>query len=81
MLVRELAEEGITRHGRQFDKGAIYQMLNKPVYIGKAVHKGTHYDGEHAPSPSGTRSMPFSPRALPSDPAKHAPRPRHCSKD
>ena len=47
MLVRELADEGITRRGKKLDKGGLYKMLANRVYIGKAVHKGVAYDGEH----------------------------------
>jgi DNA invertase Pin-like site-specific DNA recombinase len=47
MLVRELAAEGITRRGKPLDKGGLYKMLANPLYIGKAVHKGIAYDGEH----------------------------------
>ena len=48
MLVRELAAEGVTRRGKPLDKGGLYKMLANQVYIGKAVHKGVAYDGEHA---------------------------------
>jgi hypothetical protein len=47
LLVKELAEEGITRRGKKLDKGGLYKMLANPLYIGKAVHKGMAYDGEH----------------------------------
>ncbi len=47
MLVRELAAEGVTRRGKPLDKGGLYKMLANQVYIGKAVHKGVAYDGEH----------------------------------
>ncbi|CAA7615196.1 recombinase family protein [Magnetospirillum sp. SS-4] len=49
MLVRELAVEGVTRRGKKLDKGGLYKMLANPLYIGKAVHKGVAYDGEHQP--------------------------------
>ena len=47
MLVHELAAEGVTRRGKPLDKGGLYKMLANRVYIGKAVHKGVAYDGEH----------------------------------
>ena len=47
MLVHELAAEGVTRRGKPLDKGGLYKMLANQVYIGKAVHKGVAYDGEH----------------------------------
>jgi DNA invertase Pin-like site-specific DNA recombinase len=47
-LVRALREEGVTgRYGKLVDKGYIYKLLNNRTYIGKAVHKGTVYGGEH----------------------------------
>ncbi|RWP95732.1 recombinase family protein [Mesorhizobium sp.] len=47
-LSRILTAEGIlTRRGRPLDKGVIYKLLNNPVYVGEAVHKGTSYAGEH----------------------------------
>ena len=46
-LVKQLAAEGVTRRGKKLDKGGLYKMLSNQVYIGKAVHKGTAYDGEH----------------------------------
>jgi site-specific DNA recombinase len=48
MLSRNLTAEGIlTRQGRPLDKGVIYKLLNNPVYVGEAVHKGISYAGEH----------------------------------
>src|SRR4051794_30742479 len=47
-LVRALRAEGVTgRYGKLVDKGYIYKLLNNRTYIGKAVHKGTIYSGEH----------------------------------
>ena len=40
-------QTGRRRLGRSFDKGAVYKLLNNQVYIGRAVHKGTSYPGEH----------------------------------
>ena len=48
VLARTLAAEGVTtKRGKPIDKGALYKLLNNRVYIGKAVHKGTAYPGEH----------------------------------
>jgi len=48
VLTRELRNEGIcNKGGRLMDKGYVYRLLNNRVYIGKAVHKGTAYPGEH----------------------------------
>jgi len=48
LLVGKLAAEGVTRRGKTLDKGGLYKMLANQVYLGKAVHKGIAYDGEHA---------------------------------
>jgi len=42
------AEGLLTKHGRPFDKGAVYKLLANRVYLGEAVHKGKSYPGEHA---------------------------------
>jgi hypothetical protein len=36
-----------TKRGKLINKGYLYKLLNNQVYIGKAVHKGTAYPGEH----------------------------------
>jgi len=49
ILARQLIEEGIrNKYGKLIDKGMLYKLLNNPVYIGEAVHKGVSYRGEHA---------------------------------
>jgi DNA invertase Pin-like site-specific DNA recombinase len=40
------AEGCLTKHGRPFDKGAVYKLLVNRVYLGEAVHKGKSYPGE-----------------------------------
>ena len=48
LLARTLAAEGVTtKRGKLVNKGYLYKLLNNQVYIGKAVHKGTAYPGEH----------------------------------
>lgn len=48
LLARELVAAGErNRYGHFLDKGVLYKLLNNPVYIGMAVHKGTSYPGEH----------------------------------
>jgi site-specific DNA recombinase len=48
VLARTLAVEGVTtKRGKLVNKGYLYKLLNNQVYIGKAVHKGTAYPGEH----------------------------------
>jgi site-specific DNA recombinase len=47
-LARELiAENARNKYNKLIDKGILYKMLNNPVYIGVAVHKGVSYPGEH----------------------------------
>jgi site-specific DNA recombinase len=47
-LARQLIAENVrNKYGKLIDKGILYKMLNNPVYIGVAVHKGTSYSGEH----------------------------------
>lgn len=46
-LARELIKENVrNKYGKVIDKGILYKMLNNPVYIGVAVHKGVSYPGE-----------------------------------
>ena len=47
-LARQLiAENARNKYNKLIDKGMLYKMLNNPVYIGVAVHKGICYPGEH----------------------------------
>src|SRR5712664_1257313 len=47
-LARQLIQEGVrNKYGKLIDKGILYKLLNNPVYIGEAVHKGVSYPGEH----------------------------------
>jgi hypothetical protein len=49
-LVPLLNAEGlVTRTGRPFDKGAVYNLLGNRTYLGDATHKGKSYPGEHEP--------------------------------
>lgn len=48
ILARQLIQEDIrNKYGKLVDKGFLYKLLNNPVYIGEAVHKGVSYPGEH----------------------------------
>ncbi|MBT7759046.1 MAG: recombinase family protein [Rhodospirillaceae bacterium] len=48
VLSRTLSTEGVTtKRGKPISKGYLYRLLNNQVFIGKAVHKGTAYPGEH----------------------------------
>ena len=47
-LARQLIAENVrNKYGKLIDKGMLYKLLNNPVYIGVAVHKGVSYPGEH----------------------------------
>src|ERR1700694_4715959 len=47
-LARELIAENVrNKYDKLIDKGILYKMLNNPVYVGVAVHKGVSYAGEH----------------------------------
>ena len=47
-LARQLiAENTRNKYGKLIDKGMLYKMLNNPVYVGVAMHKGVSYPGEH----------------------------------
>jgi site-specific DNA recombinase len=48
ILARQLIQEDVrNKYGKLIDKGILYKLLNNPVYIGEAVHKGVSYPGEH----------------------------------
>ena len=41
--MRKLKAEGITgKRGKPIDKGYLYRLLNDPIYIGEAAHKGKY---------------------------------------
>src|SRR3954470_15270800 len=47
-LARELIAQNVrNKYGKLIDKGILYKMLNNPVYVGVAMHKGVSYPGEH----------------------------------
>lgn len=59
-LLLRLSREGILtkvqnrtsgphRGGIPFARGSLFYLLKNPVYIGKIVHRGNVYDGEHEP--------------------------------
>ena len=41
--------KGRTFGGVPFSRGNLYGILSNPVYIGRIVHRGRDYDGQHAP--------------------------------
>jgi site-specific DNA recombinase len=47
-LAQQLIAENVrNKYSKLIDKGILYKMLNNPVYVGVAVHKGVSYPGEH----------------------------------
>ena len=47
-LIAYLKSQDIkTRKGTPFTSQGVYHLLKNPIYMGKARHKGTLYDGEH----------------------------------
>jgi site-specific DNA recombinase len=47
-LARQLIADNIrNKYGKLIDKGMLYKLLNNPVYVGVAMHKGVSYPGEH----------------------------------
>jgi hypothetical protein len=60
LFVQQLRHEGVTskswkaqsgkdRVGKPIDKGALYKILNNPMYLGQIRHKGVAHPGEHEP--------------------------------
>lgn len=48
LIAREAAQRGMrTNAGKAIDKKFIHRLVDNPVYIGEAVHKGKRYPGEH----------------------------------
>ncbi|RZI98567.1 MAG: recombinase family protein [Brevundimonas sp.] len=46
---RSVFSTGRTRGGCDFDRGALFNMLSNPVYLGRIRHKTEVYDGLHPP--------------------------------
>jgi site-specific DNA recombinase len=44
---RRIGANGRTSGGRPIAAGALYQMLQNPIYSGRIGHKGQFHDGEH----------------------------------
>ncbi|PLK26692.1 recombinase family protein [Novosphingobium sp. TH158] len=44
----QIRASGPHRGGCEFRRGTLYHLLANPIYIGKIVHKGEAYPGEHA---------------------------------
>jgi Recombinase len=85
ILARQLIQEGGPQQVRQIDRqGMLYKLLNNPVYIGDAVHKGYLTLANTLPSSiarSGTRYRPNS-RSIPGgDPVPRGHRRHRCLGD
>jgi len=44
---QRVSEKGLSYGGRYFSRGALYSLLQNPVYIGKISHKGEIHEGLH----------------------------------
>ena len=44
---RRVTSAGRAVGGRPFDKPGLYNLLTNPLLVGKVVHKGEEFDGEH----------------------------------
>lgn len=42
-----VTKKGEARGGRPFDRNSLHQSLTNPIYVGRIVHKGASYAGEH----------------------------------
>ena len=42
-----LKNDGTTEYGQELKQCKLNHILSNPIYIGKVVHKGTVYDGQH----------------------------------
>ncbi len=40
-LARQLVAEGVTnKQGKRFDKGSLYKLISKRIYLGEVAYKG-----------------------------------------
>jgi DNA invertase Pin-like site-specific DNA recombinase len=44
-----VSKSGVRSGGLQFSRGALYQMLSNPIYLGEIRHKKERYPGQHEP--------------------------------
>ncbi|WP_436643979.1 recombinase family protein [Microbaculum sp. FT89] len=48
LLARELIAEGVTnKQGKTFNKGSIYKLISKRIYLGEIAYKTDIFPGEH----------------------------------
>ena len=43
------SRKGSTSGGRSFSRGALYELLSNPIYLGELRHKREHHPGQHEP--------------------------------
>jgi site-specific DNA recombinase len=44
-----LSRKGSNSGGKSFSRGALYELLSNPIYIGEIRHKREHHPGQHEP--------------------------------
>ena len=44
-----VSKNGVRSGGQQFSRGALYQMLSNPIYLGEIRHKEERHPGQHQP--------------------------------
>ena len=44
-----VSKNGVRSGGQQFSRGALYQMLSNPIYLGEIRHKKERHPGQHQP--------------------------------
>ncbi len=42
-----ISKSGVRSGGRPFSRGALYELLSNPIYIGEIRHRKTRYPGQH----------------------------------
>ena len=42
-----VSKKGIRSGGRSFSRGALYELLSNPIYLGEIRHKGERHSGQH----------------------------------
>lgn len=46
---RRVSARGRESGGQSFSRGALYNLLSNPLYVGEIRHRGASYPGQHAP--------------------------------
>ena len=72
-----VSKSGVRSGGRQFSRGALYELLSNPIYLGEIRHKKERHPGQHQPIVS--RELWEKVQLRLREPGRHAsqtPRPR-----